>query len=193
LQNGCSKLGPLLQNLNLDPAEGRATASTAAGDKLPDPSETQEIQGQLRAAGFDPGPVDGIFGSRTQFALRKFKGGCLMVKDFDGMLNDPLPAFAAETTSTRPAETSISSSKSEARVGVTHGAGGQEAAGVQLVQAREEVRILQLRLRDAGFDPGPFDGVMGPKTRSALAQYEASQGGRKIKTSSANQSVNAHY
>jgi peptidoglycan hydrolase-like protein with peptidoglycan-binding domain len=38
-------------------------------------------------------------------------------------------------------------------------------------------------LRDAGFDPGPFDGVLGAKTRAALAQYEASQRNSKIKTS----------
>jgi peptidoglycan hydrolase-like protein with peptidoglycan-binding domain len=48
------------------------------------------------------------------------------------------------------------------------------AAGPQ-----EEIRILQLRLRDAGFDPGPFDGVMGPKTRLALQQFQARQRGGK--------------
>ena len=61
------------------------------------------------------------------------------------------------------------------------------------VQPREEVRILQLRLRDAGFDPGPFDGVMGRKTRSALAQYEASQRGKKIKTSLIGAGITGQY
>jgi peptidoglycan hydrolase-like protein with peptidoglycan-binding domain len=59
----------------------------------------------------------------------------------------------------------------------------QRTAAASPVRASEEVIILQLRLRDAGFDPGAFDGVMGPKTKSALQQYEASQAGKKIKTS----------
>ena len=32
----------------------------------------------------------------------------------------------------------------------------------------DEIRLLQVRLKDAGFDAGPIDGVMGLKTKSAL-------------------------
>jgi hypothetical protein len=38
------------------------------------------------------------------------------------------------------------------------------------------VRDAQIALRDAGFDPGPSDGVMGSKTRAALREFQASQG-----------------
>jgi hypothetical protein len=38
------------------------------------------------------------------------------------------------------------------------------------------VRDVQVALRDAGFDPGPIDGVMGPQTRAALREFQASQG-----------------
>ena len=60
-------------------------------------------------------------------------------------------------------------------------------------QTNEEIRILQLRLRDAGFDPGPFDGIMGQKTRSALQQYEASQRGKKTKISLTTEDAASHY
>jgi peptidoglycan hydrolase-like protein with peptidoglycan-binding domain len=46
--------------------------------------------------------------------------------------------------------------------------------------SREEIRILQLRLRDAGFDPGPFDGVMGPRTSKALEEFQAAERAGKI-------------
>jgi peptidoglycan hydrolase-like protein with peptidoglycan-binding domain len=39
---------------------------------------------------------------------------------------------------------------------------------------REAVKSLQTQLRDAGFDPGPIDGVVGPRTRAALQKYNAS-------------------
>jgi lipid-binding SYLF domain-containing protein len=37
---------------------------------------------------------------------------------------------------------------------------------------QDEVSKIQTALRDKGFDPGPIDGVMGPRTRSALRQFQ---------------------
>jgi len=42
--------------------------------------------------------------------------------------------------------------------------------------SREEIRLLQVQLEAAGFDPGPFDGMLGPKTKSALQQYRTVHG-----------------
>jgi peptidoglycan hydrolase-like protein with peptidoglycan-binding domain len=190
LQSGCSKLAPRLEELSFHTAEGHLTAGAAAGDKLPSRRETQEIQGQLREAGFYSGPVDGIFASRTQSALRKFKAGCLMANEFKEILNEPA-AVVSETADTRLQKLSISSSKAEARE--TRSADYQQASVVQAVYGREQIRILQLHLRDAGFDPGQVDGLMGPKTKSALAQYEASRAGEKAKASLSNPSVRGQY
>jgi hypothetical protein len=41
---------------------------------------------------------------------------------------------------------------------------------------QELIRQAQLALRDAGFEPGNIDGVMGPKTETALLQFQAAQG-----------------
>ncbi|HSF30595.1 MAG TPA: peptidoglycan-binding domain-containing protein [Candidatus Tectomicrobia bacterium] len=41
---------------------------------------------------------------------------------------------------------------------------------------RTLVRDAQLALRDAGYDPGMIDGVMGSKTRAALREFQAVQG-----------------
>ena len=38
------------------------------------------------------------------------------------------------------------------------------------------VRELQQALVEAGFDPGPIDGVFGPRTEAALRSYQAAQG-----------------
>lgn len=41
---------------------------------------------------------------------------------------------------------------------------------------RGDVVELQRRLLASGFDPGPIDGLMGPRTREAMRQYEAGTG-----------------
>lgn len=38
------------------------------------------------------------------------------------------------------------------------------------------VRSAQEALRDKGFDPGPIDGVMGPRTRAAVRDFQQKEG-----------------
>jgi peptidoglycan hydrolase-like protein with peptidoglycan-binding domain len=41
---------------------------------------------------------------------------------------------------------------------------------------REQVKAAQQALKDKGHDPGAVDGVMGPKTRSALKDFQKTEG-----------------
>jgi len=47
---------------------------------------------------------------------------------------------------------------------------------LEAVPQRNLVHDAQLALRDAGFDPGRIDGVMGPRTQAALREFQASYG-----------------
>jgi peptidoglycan hydrolase-like protein with peptidoglycan-binding domain len=49
------------------------------------------------------------------------------------------------------------------------------AAVPALAQGSQTVRDAQQALKDKGFDPGPVDGVNGPKTRSATRAYQKQQ------------------
>lgn len=48
--------------------------------------------------------------------------------------------------------------------------------GTHSQATRAQIRMVQLRLKAAGFDPGPSDGVMGPKTKAALKRYQDVRG-----------------
>jgi peptidoglycan hydrolase-like protein with peptidoglycan-binding domain len=57
---------------------------------------------------------------------------------------------------------------------------GGENDGTRLVRRSAPtrqplVREAQRALRDLGYDPGPIDGVFGPRTRTALAKYQTSE------------------
>jgi peptidoglycan hydrolase-like protein with peptidoglycan-binding domain len=192
LQSGCSKVGPLLDNLSL--SVPKASLGQASEYKLPSREETRSIQGQLRSAGFDPGPVDGIFGSRTKTMVKQLQSGCLMAKEFEGLLTENSsrtaknePALPVQSEATMPAYAE------QAPIAPARNETISPVAANTHSRSQEDIRILQLRLRDAGFDPGPFDGVMGPKTRSALERYEASQRGRKIKASLTSTNIHGQY
>jgi len=40
------------------------------------------------------------------------------------------------------------------------------------LKGAELVRMVQLVLNDSGFDPGPIDGVLGPKTSAAIKKFQ---------------------
>lgn len=40
---------------------------------------------------------------------------------------------------------------------------------------REQVKSAQEALKQKGFDPGPVDGMMGPKTQAALKEFQKSE------------------
>jgi Putative peptidoglycan binding domain len=46
------------------------------------------------------------------------------------------------------------------------------------VTARGDWRVAQVQelLKEAGFNPGPIDGILGPRTKGALSGYQASRG-----------------
>jgi peptidoglycan hydrolase-like protein with peptidoglycan-binding domain len=154
-QTGCATLKDLITSSDRAPMQQRSGAAgkaAATKGKRGAADAVRVVQLRLKDAGFDPGPIDGIPGAKTQGALASLNSGCAMLKDYS-----PIPE-----------DTSVNSGRSTAL--------SSETVEVQLGESssREAIRSLQERLRDAGFDPGPIDGFVGPRTRSALQKYQAS-------------------
>ena len=133
----------------IQPVESNASAPAEparnqVARKIPTKQEIKLIQAQLKAAGFDPGPVDGTIGAKTMSALRRLQSGCSNLKDL----------FENSTS------------------GISSQPGGMQA-GKESISNTDEIRLLQVRLKDAGFDAGPVDGVMGVKTKAALLRFQS--------------------
>ncbi|HEX7231961.1 MAG TPA: peptidoglycan-binding domain-containing protein [Candidatus Binatia bacterium] len=185
LQISCAAWNSMAEN------SGRREAG-ALDRKVPaSGKDIQMVQRSLRGAGFDSGPVDGILGVRTKTVLMAVESTCPKINELANNLSSTLPGSEKQ----KPAESAFargSNAQHNIRSSATSGAGKQTST-LTATQTNEEIRILQLRLRDAGFDPGPFDGIMGAKTRSALERYEASQRGKKTKISLTTEDAANHY
>ena len=165
-QSGCAELQGLLD------ASRNSTSHNVTRNKVSNRQETLALQSQLRSAGFNPGPADGVFGAKMKTIFTHLQNGCPVAQEFAALVDQPEDATGKLTSAVNPAE----------RPSATRiiAAQSRQEAAKQLtapiaVRPQKEIRILQLRLRDAGYDPGPFDGVMGPKTKLAMQQMQASK------------------
>jgi peptidoglycan hydrolase-like protein with peptidoglycan-binding domain len=88
----------------------------------------------------------------------------------------PKPSAAQPGSSKQPS-TAPGSGSDTTQPGVSAGntsktskpAAGMDGAG------SEQVKSVQKALQDKGMDPGPIDGVMGPKTMAALKAFQKDQ------------------
>jgi peptidoglycan hydrolase-like protein with peptidoglycan-binding domain len=179
LESSCAELETLLRNYSVD--------RIADPKNAPGRQETKSLQTVLRSAGFNPGPPDGIFGNRTRSVLVHLQALCPM--------SDQYAASFARTDSTKPATDGATATRAVKAPAVANHSKEESVKPVSaLVPApsQDEIRILQMRLRDAGFDPGPIDGLLGAQTKKAIQDYQAAQRAGKIKESIAT-GLNVHY
>lgn len=118
---------------------------TAQGSPL-----VRALQRRLAASGYVPGPIDGLYGSRTEGSVRRYQAAHGLV--VDGIAG---PRTLAEVTATTPA----------LYPGAGYATGGAAP-----------VRALQRRLAAAGYAPGPIDGLFGPRTEHAVRRLQAAHG-----------------
>jgi peptidoglycan hydrolase-like protein with peptidoglycan-binding domain len=95
------------------------------------------------------------------------------------------PAWAQSTPSSSDKGTTGTSGSMQKDKAATGGSmsGGSSAgmdkadkAGAKSARGKEEVKAVQQALKDKGHDPGTVDGVMGPKTKQALKEFQKKEG-----------------
>ena len=121
--------------------------------------------------------------------------GSAPAKGSGGSTPSPTPAPSATQPSTTPGTGSRRDGQGEAGCGNgtvrDHGAGkrqqhavlrggstaGTPQSGTSMTggASSEQVKSVQKALQDKGMDPGPIDGIMGPKTTAALKAFQKDQ------------------
>ena len=134
------------------PAADRANAVLAFGAGYGQPQgepRVRALQRRLRAFGHRPGPVDGIYGLRTEAAVERFQRDSGL--SADGIVGPQTRRLLnAEAPPLAP------------------GAGYGQPGG------SPRVRAIQRRLRALGSRPGAVDGVYGPRTQAAVERFQRS-------------------
>jgi peptidoglycan hydrolase-like protein with peptidoglycan-binding domain len=138
--------------------------STAPPSPAPlTPDEIRELQGKLKAAGFNPGAVDGTMGRQTRSAVREYAAAqALPNAEATRELLVRLKAEAPASVSSAP----VSSPSVPQQFDKPTPDSAERLTP-------DEIRDLQGRLEAAGFNPGAIDGVIGRQTRSAVREYAA--------------------
>jgi DNA invertase Pin-like site-specific DNA recombinase/peptidoglycan hydrolase-like protein with peptidoglycan-binding domain len=133
-------------------SEGAGYGATAEANRV------RVLQRALGKLGWAPGRVDGLFGPRTEAAVLRFQAATGLA--VDGAVG-PQVWKALARAQKQP---------------LRRGAGYAAANGSQ------RVRALQHRLQRRGLQPGPVDGLYGPRTEAAVARLQRAA---KLKVSGA--------
>lgn len=116
-------------------------------------ASVKKLQMKLAAAGYSPGKIDGIFGSRTEAAVLAFQKNRGLVQD------------------------GIVGSRTWAALGVSCGKPPENHCPT-LAQGNTGSAVVKLQglLKTKGFYKGNIDGIFGPLTKSAVLAFQGAMG-----------------
>src|SRR5262249_38391713 len=147
-----------------------AAADASARNRI---QVVSDIQRELQRRGFFEGPVDGIYGARTDAAIRDFEqasGSKTNAQPDEALLRaimrtpvQPPATTAAVTVMPRPAPFSRAAPPAPP---------APIPPAAKAAPASKRLQAVQRALGDFGYGQVKPTGVFGPETRSAIEQFE---------------------
>lgn len=151
----------------------------------------EEVQRILKEAGFKPGPIDGVMGSQTRAAIRKFqkaKGLRSTGKiDSDTHLALNKEKKIVKTSPEKESEVGLSLDWSTPTIikeqdldtdkqDMAKKAKVQDEVLSFRLKSKDRVKQIQAALKKANFYKGEIDGKIGPQTKKAIKAFQKSKG-----------------
>jgi peptidoglycan hydrolase-like protein with peptidoglycan-binding domain len=122
-----------------------STATVRRGDRG---RAVKELQQVLNDLGYAAGSADGIFGAKTEKAVRQFQADNGLT--VDGLVGRKTKQVLEDESQPRPT--------------------------LRRGDRSDDVAYLQGLLNDAGYDVGSADGIFGARTEAAVRQFQADNG-----------------
>lgn len=142
-----------------------APGASASQQQAASTGLVRDVQRSLGVRGYDPGAADGVYGSGTENALRRFQRDQNISSS--GQIDTQTLAALGLTGQAIGQPQHAGAAPSPYRpTGQRQGA---------MAQPSEQTRQVQQSLADRGYDTGPVDGRNGPRTRDALRNFQRDQ------------------
>jgi peptidoglycan hydrolase-like protein with peptidoglycan-binding domain len=127
----------------------------------------EEVQVILKSDGYEPGNMDGRMGKETRDAIKAFQEsiGLKSTGYIDKITLTQLEDLRRTKEILESKKNYALKSTKEAR-----------QKGLSKAEFRPTTKEIQTALKNAGFDPGSFDGKIGPRTRQAIKDFQKSKG-----------------
>jgi len=125
----------------------------------------EEVQVILKNEGYEPGNTDGKMGKETRDAIKAFQESIGLKST--GYVDKSTLTQLEDLSRTKEI---LESKKDYAKTKEPRQKDPQKA------EFRPTVKEIQTALKNAGFDPGSFDGKIGPRTRQAIKDFQKSKG-----------------
>ena len=172
-----------------DPAP-RLHVDTARHADIPDPpNDIAGVQSLLDQMGYAPGPIDGIMGPLTRTAIVAFRtrlglepaGGDLSIITAQlesARLVPEAQQLLTELGYVPGAIDGVPGPLTRAALAAFQIRYGLEEDSIVSIESLERLRAvvvmreIQIRLAGLGYDPGPADGILGPRTKKAIQFFE---------------------
>ena len=127
-------------------------------------NQVKTLQKRLNELGFNCGAVDGIFGSKTHNAVVKFQKAKGLTAN--GVVDSKTVAKLFETSGGSSSSGGGSSSNNKLPITTTLKKGSRG----------DQVKVLQKRLNELGFNCGAVDGIFGSNTHNAVVKFQKAKG-----------------
>lgn len=126
----------------------------------------EEVQVILKSEGYEPGNTDGRMGKETRDAINAFQESI-------GLKST---GYIDKSTLTQLEDSRRTKEILESKKDYALKAKQVKQKDAKKAEFKPTTKEIQTALKNAGFNPGSFDGKMGPRTRQAIKDFQKSKG-----------------